>query len=57
MIERVFHISENHTKVRTELLAGLTTLMAMACMVVVNPRDVRGGICGGGDGVHTGTHL
>ena len=38
MLERVFHLRENHTTVRTELLAGLTTFMTMAYVVVVNPR-------------------
>lgn len=37
-IERVFHLSENQTTVRRELLAGLTTFMTMAYVVVVNPR-------------------
>jgi AGZA family xanthine/uracil permease-like MFS transporter len=34
----VFRLSENHTTVRRELLAGLTTFMTMAYVVVVNPR-------------------
>ena len=38
MLERVFHLSENDTTVRRELLAGLTTFMTMAYVVVVNPR-------------------
>ena len=38
MLERVFHLRENNTTVRTELLAGLTTFMTMAYVVVVNPR-------------------
>lgn len=38
MLERVFHLSENQTTVRRELLAGLTTFMTMAYVVVVNPR-------------------
>ena len=38
MFERVFHLSENQTTVRRELLAGLTTFMTMAYVVVVNPR-------------------
>ncbi|HXX18251.1 MAG TPA: NCS2 family permease [Candidatus Acidoferrum sp.] len=38
MLERVFHLSENRTTVRRELLAGLTTFMTMAYVVVVNPR-------------------
>jgi adenine/guanine/hypoxanthine permease len=37
LIERIFHLSENQTTVRRELLAGLTTFMTMAYVVVVNP--------------------
>ena len=37
-IERYFHLSENHTTVRQEVLAGLTTFMTMAYIVVVNPQ-------------------
>jgi len=38
LLERIFHLRENKTTVRTELLAGLTTFMTMAYVVVVNPR-------------------
>jgi AGZA family xanthine/uracil permease-like MFS transporter len=38
LLERIFHLKENQTTVRTELLGGLTTFMAMAYVVVVNPR-------------------
>jgi len=38
LLDRVFHLQENHTTVRRELLAGLTTFMTMAYVVVVNPR-------------------
>ena len=38
MLERIFHLTENKTTVRQELLAGLTTFMTMAYVVVVNPR-------------------
>ena len=38
VLERVFHLSENKTTVRRELLAGLTTFMTMAYVVVVNPQ-------------------
>ena len=37
MLERIFHLRENQTTVRIELLAGLTTFMTMAYVVVVNP--------------------
>jgi AGZA family xanthine/uracil permease-like MFS transporter len=38
LIERIFHLSENKTTVRREMLAGITTFMTMAYVVVVNPR-------------------
>lgn len=38
MLERLFRLSENQTTVRREILAGLTTFMTMAYVVVVNPR-------------------
>jgi AGZA family xanthine/uracil permease-like MFS transporter len=38
LLERVFHLTGNQTTVQTELLGGLTTFMAMAYVVVVNPR-------------------
>src|ERR1043166_9852442 len=34
----MFHLRENNTNVPIELLAGLTTFMAMAYIVVVNPQ-------------------
>lgn len=36
-MEKLFHLSERHTDVRTELMAGLTTFMAMAYILAVNP--------------------
>src|SRR5258708_16034710 len=38
MLEGIFHLTVNHPPVRPELLGGLTTFMAMAYVVVVNPR-------------------
>jgi AGZA family xanthine/uracil permease-like MFS transporter len=38
LLERIFHIRQNETTVRRELLAGLTTFTTMAYVVVVNPR-------------------
>ena len=37
MLERLFKLSENGTNVRTELVAGLTTFLAMAYIIFVNP--------------------
>src|SRR5260221_2564443 len=38
LLERLFHLKENQTTVRQELLAGVTTFMTMGYVVVVNPR-------------------
>jgi adenine/guanine/hypoxanthine permease len=43
LLERLFRLHENHTTVRRELFAGLTTFMAMAYVVVVNPRILSEG--------------
>lgn len=43
MLERWFRLKENKTTVRRELFAGLTTFMAMAYVVVVNPRILAEG--------------
>lgn len=37
MLERIFHLKVNRTNVRTEILAGLTTFLAMAYILFVNP--------------------
>lgn len=37
MIERLFHVAEKGSNIRTELLAGLTTFMTMAYILMVNP--------------------
>ena len=36
-LEKVFHLSENHTDVKTEVIAGITTFMTMAYILAVNP--------------------
>ncbi len=37
MLEKVFHLSENNTNVKTEVIGGLTTFMTMAYILAVNP--------------------
>lgn len=37
MLERLFHLKENHTSVRTEVIAGLTTFMTASYIVALNP--------------------
>lgn len=36
-LDRIFHLRENGTTVRTEILAGITTFMTMAYILAVNP--------------------
>jgi AGZA family xanthine/uracil permease-like MFS transporter len=43
LLERLFHLKQNNTTVRQELFAGMTTFMAMAYVVVVNPRILSEG--------------
>lgn len=37
MLEKMFKLKENHTDVRTEVVAGVTTFMTMAYILAVNP--------------------
>ena len=37
MLERLFHLTANRTTIRTELLAGVTTFLAMAYIIFVQP--------------------
>lgn len=36
-LEKMFHLKENRTDVKTEVLAGITTFMTMAYILAVNP--------------------
>lgn len=35
--DKIFHLKENHTDVKTEVMAGITTFMTMAYILAVNP--------------------
>ena len=37
MLEKIFKLKENKTTVLTEFIAGLTTFMAMAYVIFINP--------------------
>lgn len=37
MLEKIFHLKEKNTTVFTELLAGITTFMAMSYIIFINP--------------------
>ncbi len=36
-LDKMFHLKENHTDVKTEIIAGVTTFMTMAYILAVNP--------------------
>ena len=36
-LDKFFHLKENHTDVKTEVMAGITTFMTMAYILAVNP--------------------
>ena len=36
-LDKFFHLKENHTDVKTEVIAGITTFMTMAYILAVNP--------------------
>jgi adenine/guanine/hypoxanthine permease len=54
MLDRFFRLSENHTNVRTELLAGLTTFLTMAYIIVVQPMVLSGKMTGQTTGMDFG---
>ncbi|MEG0688823.1 MAG: NCS2 family permease, partial [Hungatella sp.] len=37
VFEKWFHLKENHTDIKTEVVAGITTFMTMAYILAVNP--------------------
>ena len=38
LLDNFFEISKNNTSVRTEMVAGITTFMTMAYILIVNPQ-------------------
>jgi adenine/guanine/hypoxanthine permease len=54
MIERIFKLTENKTSVRTEVLAGVTTFLTMAYIIVVQPAVLSGKIFGADTGMDFG---
>lgn len=42
MFDRIFKLTENHTDLRTELLAGLTTFLTMAYIIFLQPMVLSG---------------
>jgi AGZA family xanthine/uracil permease-like MFS transporter len=41
MLERTFHLSKNHTDIRTELLAGITTFVTLSYILFINPSILK----------------
>ncbi len=46
MLEKIFKLHSKHTTVRTEIVAGLTTFLAMAYILGVNPNILGGDLTG-----------
>ena len=42
MLNKLFKLKENNKNVKTEVIAGLTTFMAMAYILAVNPNILSG---------------
>ena len=42
MLEKIFKLKENKTNAMTELLAGITTFMAMSYIIFINPSILSG---------------
>ena len=53
-MERLFKLSENQTTVRTEMLAGVTTFLTMAYIIVVQPAVLSGKMFGTETGMEFG---
>jgi len=54
MLDRFFHLSENQTTARKELLAGITTFLTMAYIIVVQPAVLSGAMFGQPTGMDFG---
>ena len=54
MLEKIFHLNENGTNPRTELLAGLTTFLTMAYIIFLQPAILSGTLYGTNTGMDFG---
>lgn len=36
-LDKIFHLKEHHTNIKTEVIAGITTFMTMSYILAVNP--------------------
>jgi AGZA family xanthine/uracil permease-like MFS transporter len=57
LLNRCFHLEENRTTVRTELLAGLTTFLTMAYIIFVQPALLSKDFAGNPTGLDFGAVL
>lgn len=48
LLEKIFKLKENHTSVKVEVLAGITTFMTMAYIIALNPNLLTGFGANGG---------
>jgi AGZA family xanthine/uracil permease-like MFS transporter len=56
-IDKIFRISENHTTIRTEILAGITTFLTMAYIIFVQPAVLSTDFAGRPTGLDYGAVL
>ena len=56
-MEKLFHLKENGTTVRTEIVAGLSTFMTMAYILALNPNLLTGFGANGGTELWNGVFL
>ena len=56
-MEKLFHLKENNTTARTEIVAGLTTFMTMAYIIALNPNLLTGFGAQGGSQLWNGVFL
>src|SRR5437660_1273572 len=54
ILERLFRLSENRTSARTEIVAGVTTFLTMAYIIVVQPAVLSGKMFGKDTGMDFG---
>jgi AGZA family xanthine/uracil permease-like MFS transporter len=54
MLERLFHLAENRTTARTEVIAGITTFLTMAYIIFVQPAVLSGVMFGKPTGMDFG---
>jgi len=54
VLEKIFHLNENGTNARTELLAGLTTFLTMAYIIFLQPAILSGALYGTNTGMDFG---